>query len=54
MSFTGEQHNFYDQPSRLFLMDASLVGIPVHAFHRFIVRDALCVPRREYDFIQTA
>ena len=24
MSFTGEQYNFYDQPSRLFLMDASL------------------------------
>ena len=36
MSFTGEQYNFYDQPSRLFLMDASLFGIPVQAFHRFI------------------
>lgn len=36
MSFTGEQYNFYDRPSRLFLMDASMFGIPVQAFHRFI------------------
>jgi hypothetical protein len=36
MRFTGEQHNFYDQPSRLFLMDASMFGIPVQAFHRFL------------------
>ncbi len=36
MSFTGEQHNFYDQPSRLFLMDASMFGVPVQAFHRFV------------------
>ena len=36
MSFTGEQYNFYDQPSRLFLMDASMFGIPFQAFHRFV------------------
>jgi uncharacterized protein DUF6544 len=36
MPFTGEQHNFYDQPSRLFLMDASMFGLPVQAFHRFV------------------
>jgi hypothetical protein len=36
MSFTGEQYNFYDQPSRLFLMDASMFGLPVQAFHRFV------------------
>jgi hypothetical protein len=36
MSFTGRQSNFYDRPSRLFLMDASRAGIPVQAFHRFI------------------
>jgi hypothetical protein len=36
MPFTGEQHNFYDQPSRLFLMDASMFGIPFQAFHRFV------------------
>jgi hypothetical protein len=36
MSFTGEQYNFYDQPSRLFLMDASMFGVPFQAFHRFV------------------
>jgi hypothetical protein len=36
MSFTGRQHNSYDRPSRLFLMDASKSGIPFQAFHRFI------------------
>lgn len=36
MSFNGEQYNFYDRPSRLFLMSASMFGIPVQAFHRFI------------------
>jgi hypothetical protein len=36
MSLTGEQYNFYDQPSRLFFMDASMFGIPVQALHLFI------------------
>ncbi|MET0844306.1 MAG: DUF6544 family protein [Mycetocola sp.] len=36
MSFTGRQSNFYDRPSRLFLMNASRAGIPIQAFHRFI------------------
>lgn len=36
MSFTGEQVNFYDQPSRLFFMDATLFGIPFQALHRFV------------------
>jgi hypothetical protein len=36
MSFSGEQYNFYDQLSRLFLMNASMFGIPFQAFHRFI------------------
>jgi hypothetical protein len=36
MSFSGEQYNFFDQPSRLFLMNASMFGIPFQAFHRFI------------------
>jgi hypothetical protein len=36
MSFTGEQYNFYDQPARLFLMDASMFGVPFQAFHRFV------------------
>ncbi|MEP6573434.1 MAG: DUF6544 family protein [Gemmatimonadota bacterium] len=36
MPLTGEQYNFYDEPSRLFLMDASMFGVPVQALHRFI------------------
>ncbi|MGV9012503.1 MAG: DUF6544 family protein [Flavobacteriales bacterium] len=36
MPLTGEQFNFYDQPTRLFLMDASMFGIPLQAFHRFV------------------
>jgi hypothetical protein len=36
MSFTGEQYNFYDQTSRLFLMNASMFGIPFQAYHRFV------------------
>ena len=36
MSFTGEQYNSYDQPSRLFLMDASMFGVPFQAFHRLV------------------
>ena len=36
MSFTGEQYNFYDQPSRLFIMNGSMFSVPFQAFHRFI------------------
>ncbi len=39
MSFTGEQHNFYGSasgPSRFFLMDASMFGIPLRIFHRYL------------------
>lgn len=36
MSFTGEQANFYDQPSRLFSMDATMFGFPLQVFHRFV------------------
>jgi len=36
MSFTGKHYNFYDQPSRLFLMDASMFGVPFQVFHRFV------------------
>jgi hypothetical protein len=35
MDFTGEQYNFYDLISRLFIMDASMYGVPFEAFHRF-------------------
>jgi hypothetical protein len=39
MAFTGEQHNFYDPangPSRFFLMDASMLGLPVQVYHRYV------------------
>jgi hypothetical protein len=39
MSFTGEQHNFYGSasgPSRFFLIDASMFGIPLQVFHRYL------------------
>ena len=39
MAFTGEQHNVYGPPSgpsRFFLMDASMFGIPLQAFHRYV------------------
>lgn len=36
MAFTGEQHNFFDPPARLFLMDATMFGIPFQAFHRLV------------------
>ena len=36
MTFTAEQQSFADQPTRLFLMRASLFGVPVEAFHRLI------------------
>ena len=36
MTFTGEQVNTYGpQPSRLFLMDAELLGLPVEVLHTF-------------------
>lgn len=36
MAFTGEQVNGIAPPSRLFLMDGSLLGVPFQAFHRFV------------------
>jgi hypothetical protein len=35
MDFTAEQQSFADRPTRLFLMDASMYGLPVQSFHRF-------------------
>jgi hypothetical protein len=35
MDFTVEQQSFADRPTRLFLMDASMYGLPVQSFHRF-------------------
>jgi hypothetical protein len=35
LPFRAEQHNFYAERARLFLMDASFLGIPFTAFHAF-------------------
>lgn len=51
MSFEGEQHNFFDNPARLFYMRAKRSGVPVQVFHRYVgasatmrVRAAWLVP----------
>jgi hypothetical protein len=37
MNFRAEQYNFYSGlPSRLFFMDATMKGLPVDVFHRFV------------------
>lgn len=36
MPFTAEQHNFYDEPSRLFSMQASFLAIPIEALHLYV------------------
>lgn len=36
MNISLEQHNFYDEPARLFFLDASLFAVPFEAFHRFV------------------
>ncbi len=37
MTFTGEQVNTYGpRPSRLFIMDATMFGLPVDVFHEFV------------------
>ena len=36
MTFTAEQHNFLDRPSRYFFMDARRAGVPVDVYHRYV------------------
>jgi hypothetical protein len=36
MPATVEQYNFYDPPARLFFMEASRLGVPFDAFHRYV------------------
>ncbi|MEZ4296908.1 MAG: DUF6544 family protein [Polyangiaceae bacterium] len=36
MDIDVEQHSFFDEPTRLFYMDAALHGLPFSAFHAFI------------------
>jgi hypothetical protein len=44
MPFTAEQHNFYDEPSRLFWMQASLFAIPIQALHIYVGPSATMRP----------
>jgi hypothetical protein len=34
-SFTSEQHNFFDEPTRLFFMKARMFGVTVAGYHRY-------------------
>jgi hypothetical protein len=36
MPFEAIQQSFADAPTRLFLMDATMTGVPVQSFHRFV------------------
>ena len=36
MDARADQHDFFDEPARVFLMDASLYGIPFVALHRYV------------------
>jgi len=36
MPFVAEQQSFVDRPTRLFLMGATMSGVPVQAFHRLV------------------
>jgi hypothetical protein len=40
MPFAAEQHNSVDPPARLFYLNASMVGIPVQGYHRYIATAA--------------
>ncbi|MGE0448846.1 MAG: DUF6544 family protein [Vicinamibacterales bacterium] len=40
MPITAEQYNFVEPPARLFYLDASMFGIPVQGYHRYVGDDA--------------
>jgi Family of unknown function (DUF6544) len=40
MPLTAEQYNFEDPPARLFYLNASMFGIPVQGYHRYVGSDA--------------
>ncbi len=45
MPFRSEQVNRYDPPSRLFLMETKMYGVPCTALHRFVGSSATIVVR---------
>lgn len=36
MDFTSEQHNFFRDPARLFLIESTMYGIPFDGLHKFV------------------
>jgi len=36
MPFTAEQHNFQRDPARLFYLNASMFGVPIQGYHRYV------------------
>jgi hypothetical protein len=36
MPLTAEQHNFVDEPARLFYLNASMLMVPVQGYHRYV------------------
>ena len=51
MPLRTEQHNFLDEPSRFFYMNASMFGVPIQGYHRYagpsatmLVKAAALVP----------
>ena len=36
MPLRAEQHNVFDEPARLFYMTATMLGVPVDGYHRFV------------------
>lgn len=40
-SFTAEQYNFYDEPTRLFFMKAQMFGMTVPGYHRYVNGNAM-------------
>jgi hypothetical protein len=36
LQFAAEQYNVLNPPARLFFLNASMFGIPVHAYHRYV------------------
>jgi Family of unknown function (DUF6544) len=36
MPLTAEQHNVVDQPARFFYLNASMLGVPVQGYHRYV------------------
>ena len=40
MEMTAYQHSFVDQPTRLFYMEASMLGVPAVGYHRYVGPEA--------------